>query len=449
MSTKKRPSKRNKEDDTDGDRTISSLDSTFFREDGKYALQLIHHTDKNFEITTGFCIPTHGRKFTSKKFTHALITHKKQLLNSPRAIFDLDGTLICPKNGKKFPKKDDSSDWEFAYPSVVKDLRKLSQKNYSIAIVTNQKKLNLEVWQEKLWKVAQELQCPFQILVARGDDQYRKPCIGFEEHLFNRICKDPKRNDTFFCGDAAGRKGDHSDTDRKFAINLGIQFYTPEELFLREAKLKNGERRIKEVPYDIKYPFYEWSRGMWISDKKVDMRDYGECGRNKYAKTSSNILHLLVGLPGSGKSTYVKSELENLNACETISGDKLKCGVEGCLKKAAEVIAKNKPQHLIIDNTNLDLATRQKWSVFAKKHKYQIVCHYMLTSNEFCQHNIHFRNALNPAKKIIPKFVFNMMVKKTCFPCIKKEGFLQLIKIPFFPDSMNREIENKYFQYYF
>jgi hypothetical protein len=31
-----------------------------------------------------------------------------------------------------------------------------------------------------------------------------------------------------FVGDAAGRPDDHSGTDRKWAINAGLKFYTPE-----------------------------------------------------------------------------------------------------------------------------------------------------------------------------------------------------------------------------
>lgn len=36
---------------------------------------------------------------------------------------------------------------------------------------------------------------------------------------------------SFFVGDAAGRSGDHSDTDRKWAHNAGLPFYVPEECF--------------------------------------------------------------------------------------------------------------------------------------------------------------------------------------------------------------------------
>lgn len=33
---------------------------------------------------------------------------------------------------------------------------------------------------------------------------------------------------SFFIGDAAGRPNDHSSTDRKLALNIGLPFQTPE-----------------------------------------------------------------------------------------------------------------------------------------------------------------------------------------------------------------------------
>jgi bifunctional polynucleotide phosphatase/kinase len=36
------------------------------------------------------------------------------------------------------------------------------------------------------------------------------------------------KNTSFFVGDAAGRADDFASTDRKFALNVGVQFYTPE-----------------------------------------------------------------------------------------------------------------------------------------------------------------------------------------------------------------------------
>lgn len=37
---------------------------------------------------------------------------------------------------------------------------------------------------------------------------------------------------SFYCGDAAGRAGDHSNDDMLFAQNVGLKFLTPEMLFL-------------------------------------------------------------------------------------------------------------------------------------------------------------------------------------------------------------------------
>ncbi|KAF8652675.1 hypothetical protein AX16_004182 [Volvariella volvacea WC 439] len=41
---------------------------------------------------------------------------------------------------------------------------------------------------------------------------------------------------SFFVGDAAGRKDDFAGTDRKWATNVGLNFYTPEEYFLESPK---------------------------------------------------------------------------------------------------------------------------------------------------------------------------------------------------------------------
>ena len=50
----------------------------------------------------------------------------------------------------------------------------------------------------------------------------------------------PDKSKSFYCGDAAGRKDgkhkDFSDSDLKFALNVGLEFKTPENLFLGDEK---------------------------------------------------------------------------------------------------------------------------------------------------------------------------------------------------------------------
>jgi hypothetical protein len=40
------------------------------------------------------------------------------------------------------------------------------------------------------------------------------------------VAKD--KSASYYVGDAAGRANDFASTDRKFALNVGVQFYTPE-----------------------------------------------------------------------------------------------------------------------------------------------------------------------------------------------------------------------------
>lgn len=78
--------------------------------------------------------------------------------------------------------------------------------------------------------------------IASADDEYRKPSTTlwdlFESKYNSGIKVD--RNTSFFCGDAAGRKTathkDFTDTDLKFALNVGVPFKTPENLFLGEKE---------------------------------------------------------------------------------------------------------------------------------------------------------------------------------------------------------------------
>jgi hypothetical protein len=51
------------------------------------------------------------------------------------------------------------------------------------------------------------------------------------------------KNTSFFVGDAAGRPNDYSSSDRKWALNIGIPFFTPEVgvIFVQLA----NQRRIQ------------------------------------------------------------------------------------------------------------------------------------------------------------------------------------------------------------
>ena len=58
---------------------------------------------------------------------------------------------------------------------------------------------------------------------------FRKPNTGMLEEFHRDI--DQEDAILYYVGDAAGRRGDFSDSDMEFANNGDLEFYTPEELF--------------------------------------------------------------------------------------------------------------------------------------------------------------------------------------------------------------------------
>ncbi|GMG21283.1 unnamed protein product [Ambrosiozyma monospora] len=212
--------------------------------------------------------------------------HDTKKLRFQIASFDLDDTLIQTKSGFKFGKSAD--DWKFKYPEI-QEKGKLTEwimkanedckddETTTIPImviftnqggVTNNHDSN-EPKSKSLLKLLTKLQLildssplaevPTLIYASTkkskkdlqngvgSDDQlhssFRKPGIGMFEQLkmdlgdgvgvgvgIDGVLIDMEKS--FYVGDAAGRKSDFSDSDKKFAENVGLKFYTPEEFFV-------------------------------------------------------------------------------------------------------------------------------------------------------------------------------------------------------------------------
>ncbi|KAH7981894.1 hypothetical protein HPB52_001455 [Rhipicephalus sanguineus] len=183
---------------------------------------------------------------------NVLMLNSEKLEHKPKiAAFDLDGTLITTKSGKVFPVN--SADWRILLSATEARLRSLVEEGYKIVIITNQRGLAKSQSHEadfknKVERILKTLAVPAQVYVSVGHGFYRKPAPGIWHHLESHGNGGIPINlkESFYVGDAAGRpanwepkrKKDFSCSDRLFALNIGIRFYTPEEFFLKRPAAK-------------------------------------------------------------------------------------------------------------------------------------------------------------------------------------------------------------------
>jgi bifunctional polynucleotide phosphatase/kinase len=157
------------------------------------------------------------------------------------AAFDLDGTIIKPLNRRPFPINRD--DWEFIHDHVSSTLTDLPS-NVIPVIFTNQLgitkgKQKKEDILGKITDLVKLLKWPnYMAYVAIADDENRKPNTGMWRKMLHHLIRHGipiDKENSFYVGDALGRKGkgfrDHSDSDLKFAENIGIKCLSPEAYF--------------------------------------------------------------------------------------------------------------------------------------------------------------------------------------------------------------------------
>ncbi|AYV78771.1 MAG: polynucleotide phosphatase/kinase [Edafosvirus sp.] len=337
------------------------------------------------------------------------------------ACFDIDDTIIKTVSGATFAKDDD--DWEFTYKCVPDKLKSYYDKDFCIIFVTNQRGLKtddkLTSWKIKIGKISKKFNFPFIVYASITDDFYRKPMPT----IFNMINDEMKIDKTasFYCGDAAGRKNDFSDSDLKFAINSNIPFITPEEFF-------NDEKKKVSVD-DVEYPF-EFDK---LFNKKQD--------KTQFKKVYDKEMIIMTGFPGSGKSNFVENVLVPLDY-KRINRDLLKTKAK-CISECEKNLKKG--LSVVIDNTNPDEESRKLYIDLALKYKYKCRSIEMNTPFDVALHNAHYRCYKSNGKiKVIPKIVYHKYKKDYSAPN-KNEGFELLDKIDFVPDKNDIDNYKLYF----
>jgi len=290
-------------------------------------------------------------------------------LKAKIASFDYDWTLVCPKDGKTFPSN--VEDWQWLYPNIPDELKRLNEEGFSVVIFTNQSK-DWKVTQ--IQSVAQSLEIPIFIVLAREKCDYKPNPILYDVLVGNaKVSKEQ----SFFVGDALGRKGDWADSDKVFAQNIGLKCYSPEEMFATKH-----ETETVEIPQ------------LNLSDSKQVI--------------------IMVGYPGSGKSTIAKHICED-ERFVLIQGDVYKTSPK-MIKAASELVQEGKS--IVFDATNSSCKKRSEYLAFAKKHNYKALCIHVSTSLEVA----YKRNKERSTENQVPKIVYSVYTKHFESPSVE-EGF--------------------------
>lgn len=159
-------------------------------------------------------------------------------MKKPIVIFaDLDGTLIDTLSGKTFPQG--IWDMKFNFPALDM-IKRIHPK--CLLIVTNQggiekgfvDKRNFEFKMEYIRRSIEEytgITTEYSYCISNDkNNKYRKPNIGMIDSLMLKMIKRGvvengiPTEDILMIGDASGKEGQFSDSDKKCAENAGFNY---------------------------------------------------------------------------------------------------------------------------------------------------------------------------------------------------------------------------------
>ena len=273
------------------------------------------------------------------------------------AAFDLDWTLIRTYKGR-FPK--DATDFKFL-PNRLSTLKSIQDKGYTLVIFTNQGYTGAKLILAKdrintcIGELNQNNINPW-VFMSSGHDVYRKPNIGMWQ-TFAQYIPQLDLTTSFYVGDAAGRVQDHSSDDILFAQNIGLPFYTPEQIF----------------------------------------------PNNTVTIPNTQSMFIFVGMPGSGKTTWYEKNLKPLGWFHA-NQDTL--GTPAKVMKAI-IAALSQGQSVAVDATNTSIEKRQSYIDTARNYNVLVTILYFVGDG-------YGWNKLRP--KPVPDIAYSMYYKHLVEP---------------------------------
>ena len=375
------------------------------------------------------------RKYWKYHFKHSnemymIYTHPNCKSHSKIVSFDLDNTLIETRSGKQFPVN--NSDWKWKKTTLLEKLHQEVTIGCKIVIFSNQNGLisNGQVNETKVNSFClkieditnqfQQHEIFIQVFISLERNEYRKPVIGMWKLLEQNNTDIPIVKElSFFVGDAAGRikmigkktkRKDFSCSDRQFARNIGIHFFTPEEYF-------DG------IPLE---PF-EWDdidmKSQSILSHDQTLFDILHLSKNEIQKE----IILFIGLPSSGKTSFYEKYLKP-KGYERISLKSFE-SIEECIDYCRRSLEMHS---IVIDDTNHLKETRIDYLLLAKELHIPIHCYFFSTSLQICSHLEEYQRLVSCTyhkQSEVKSF------KKELILPSSKEGFTSITTIPFMIDK--------------
>lgn len=169
---------------------------------------------------------------------------------------DLDGTLIKTKSGETFPK----GIWDMEFRFDVLDAIKKLRPDY-VLIVSNQGGIesrfvdsdDFQFKSEYIYRSLREYcdcECYGEYCETNNKQDYnRKPNIGMLNDLIKRYVGNNFeyiKSKSLMIGDASGKEGQFSDTDKKTAENFGIDYLDVDD-FVEQMKMIEYDTRRRNI----------------------------------------------------------------------------------------------------------------------------------------------------------------------------------------------------------
>lgn len=282
--------------------------------------------------------------------------------------------------------------------------------------------------------ITTSLDVPLLIYAATAHDQFRKPRQGMFSELIKDLqatSRDEKLGidsvESFFVGDAAGRPAkttktqpgkDFSASDRKFALNARVKFFTPEEYF-------------RSAPPE-EFVLDGFDPKAFVQPEKTD---------HLFERLAPQEIVLFVGPPAAGKSTYFHTFLEPLGY-ERINQDLLKTRNK-CLECAKSLLAEGRS--VCIDNTNANQETRAIWLDLGKDLGLPVRVIHFTANVKLCEHNnvvrAFCRREGEEKRELLPAVAFTSFTARYQAPKLE-EGFTGLEEVEFVFSGSNEDLNN-------